>query len=231
MTAVEASQGKTSGTTTFLLGAAVGAFLVGVFWWATGDSDETRSLSFRFPGGSVDLSAAADGSMDHADALQEIYERDYARAGMLEWLETKQVYSLDSRELPDALAALCGSDKGEREACITTPVIRDLRSKMLSHDPPFHYVGEDVGIGVPSRDDQPPVSRAHACSGGLWVGRRIELSNPANGNSVEVVADAGTYTCTGVVKTPDLQLHFETADYLFNEPLREYGEARAVVLR
>ena len=157
--------------------------------------------------------------------------QDYARAGMLEWLETKQVYSLDSRKLPDALAALCGSDKGEREACITTPVIRDLRSKMLSHDPPFHYVGEDVEIGVPSRDDQPPVSRAHACSGGPWVGRRIELSNPANGNSVEVVADAGTYTCTGVVKTPDLQLHFETADYLFNEPLREYGEARAVVLR
>ena len=27
---------------------------------------------------------------------------------------------------------------------------------MLSHDTPFHYVGEDVEIGVPSRDDQPP---------------------------------------------------------------------------
>ena len=159
MTRVEASQGKKSGkTTAFLLGVAAGTFVVGVFWWATGDSDESRSLSFQFPGGSVDLSATADGSLDHADALQEIFETDYARAGMLEWLETQQVYSLSSRELPDALAALCGS--GEREACITVPVIRDLRGKMLSRDPPFHYVGEDVEIGVPSREGQPPVGVA-----------------------------------------------------------------------
>ena len=231
MTEVEASQKITGRTTTFLLGVAAGMFVLGLFWWATTDSDETRSLSFRFPGGSVDLSAAADGSMDHAKALQEIYKKDYARAGMLEWLERKQVYSLDSRKLPDSLAGLCGSGKAEREECIKTPVIRDLRSKMLSHDPPFHYVGEDVEIGVPKRNDQPPVKRAHACSGGPWVGRKIELSNPANDNSIEVVADAGTYTCTGEVRTPDLQLHFETAAHLFNEPLKKYGEARAVVLR
>ena len=214
------------------VGVAVGAGIVGIFWWSSG-SDETRNLSIQFPtGGRIELSAEADGAIDHAAVLEQIYSREFSRSGMLNWLQSKQVYSLDSRELPDALAAPCGTSQVEREACISIPVLQDLRDRVLSHSPPFHYVGEDVEIGVPNQEDQPPVGRAHACAGGRWSGRRIELSIPAAGNSLEVLADAGVYTCTGEVRTPDLQLSFEDADLLFGgEPLSEYGSARAVVLR
>ena len=216
-------------TVYFGLGVIFG--VVGAFWVL--DTDETRNLSIQFPtGGSIELSAEADGSIDHAAVLERIYSREFSRSGMLSWLQSKQVYSLDDWNLPDALAELCGASREEREACVEITVIEDLRVKMLSHSPPFHYVGEDVEIGVPNQEDQPPMGRAHACAGGPWSGRRIELSSPATGNSVEVVADAGVYTCTGEVRTPELQLNFEDADRLFGgEPLREYGSARAVVLR
>ena len=182
--------------------------------------------------GNIELSLEADGSIDHAAVLQQMYVTEFGRAGMLAWLSMYDIYSLENRDVPDALAVLCGADRLARETCVDIPVIQDLRVKMLGREPPFHHVGEDVEIGVPSQEDQPPGGRANACYGGRFFGREIQLSNQSNGNSVEVIADAGTYTCTGEVRTPDLQLNFEDADELLGgAPLNEYEPARAVILR
>ena len=96
-------------------------------------------------------------------------------------------------------------------------------------DVPFHYVGREIKVGVPSREDQPQPGMAHACKNSEFGDHAVELTNLRSKESVTVRA-SGSYECTGYNQYPDIQLSYTDARELFGRPMDKYEAAIAVVL-
>ena len=133
--------------------------------------------------------------MSHVAVLEQMYAEEFSRAGLEGWLEEKSIYQISNRAIAAALPSLCEEVSAQdplqerlrkQQACAEVDVIRDLRALARNRDVPFHYVGQEIRIGVPAEDDQPDPGRASACSDGEWHGQDIELTNP----SLDLVAAA-----------------------------------------
>ena len=215
------------------LGLAVG-FLI--CWGWQGMSSQTVAISF--PGGfSLDLQAEGN-QMSHVAVLEQMYAEEFSRAGLEDWLEEKSIYQISNRAVASALPSLCEEMSAQdplqerlrkQQACAEIDVIRDLRALARNRDVPFHYVGQEIRIGVPTEDDQPDPGRASACSEGEWHGQDIELTNPLNEQQITILS-SGSYRCTGVLGTADLQLNVGDAIGLFDGALDKYEVAVAVII-
>ena len=224
----------------FGLGIGVGAAVVGLFWFGTSGAG-TRNLAINIPGaGSISMEAA-NNEIDQEEVLNTLWgnEGSFTRSGMIGWLADKGIYELTSLNLVQAIENdLCGpipdsplDERIERgQECAAKVVARQLRELAQRKSPPFHYVGVSVQIGISlDEEHRPPDGRANACSEGEFSGRSVQLTNPLNDNQIIVLA-TGTYPCSGIGRTPDLQINEPDATELFDGPLDKYETVIAVIL-
>ena len=217
-----------------VLGILGGLFADGAFF--SGSSQ--RSVSVTLPGGvGLDLEATQDGIL-----LDSLYSRIYAdrsfRDGLIARLADDHIYQLTDPRLADALHEyLCSPipdqplterTNAARE-CAELPVARRLRQLAEMRNVPFHYVGREIRIGVPSREDQPKPGMAHTCKNSEFGDHAVELTNPRSNATITVRA-TGSYVCTGFTQYPDIQLGYTDAQELFGRPTNKYEAAIAVVL-
>ena len=145
-------------------------------------------------------------------------------------LVSKRYFHLTNRNLASALNKDLCKGKDE-EACADEPVASDLRQLSDGKQIPFHYVGKKVTIGVQS-DERHLRARgiANSCHPGEYLGKQIQLTNKEDNTKQITVVSTGFYTCTGIGRSPNIQLHPEDAKELFHVPLDAYQEAIAVIL-
>ncbi len=217
-----------------VIGFVLGIFVCRNFF--SGSSH--RSLSVTFPGG---YELALDATQDRIsiDSVYSSIQADNSLwAGLIARLADDQVYAIMDPSLADALHEYLCSPIPEQPTterirasreCAELPVARRLRQLAEIHDLPFHYVGREIKVGVPSRDHQPQLGLAHACRNSEFRDRRVELTNPRSKISVTVRA-SGSYECTGYNQYPDIQLSYTDAHNLFGRPMDKYEAAIAVVL-
>ncbi len=215
-----------------LVGVAFGFFLRRV------TMGRAAQFAVTFPGGfSVDVAAQQE-RVSHDTLLDHLYDEPFSQAGLMEWLRQRSIFHIADRVIADSLPQLCsdlGSDASlktrlawQRE-CANVALVRDLREMVQRRQVPFHFVGQEVRIGVPSTEDQPALGQANACAQGLLHGRTIELTNVTNRRQITVSA-TGQYRCTGLIGTPDLQLSHIDAQNLFDGPIDKYQDAVAIVV-
>ena len=219
-----------------------GALLVGIFLGAVAmaliSDHESTNLSVAVGSLSLGLETV-DGKIDQQKLLDDMYAENFARDGLMGWLRKKSIYEISDQGLADALNQdLCepipeepiASRIATGAACAEKPVARRLRELVQGRQPPFHYVGSEIEVGIPSADDgRPDEGRANACQEGPLVGRKVLLMNPLNEKEIEVLA-TGRYACPGFRKTADLQLHPNDANRIFDGALDKYNDAVAVVM-
>ena len=217
-----------------VIGFLVGLLADGKFF--SGSSQ--RSVSVTLPGGvGLDLQATQDGIL-----LDSLYSRLYAdrsfRDGLIARLAEDHIYQLTDPRLADALHDhLCSPIPDQpltertnaARACADLPVARRLRELAEMRNVPFHYVGRELNIGVPSHEDQPMPGMAHTCKNSEFGDHTVELSNPRSDATITVRA-TGSYVCTGFTQYPDIQLSYSDAKELFGRPTNKYESAIAVVL-
>ncbi len=215
------------------------ALMVGVIVGRGLPSDPaSQNVTWRFPGGSLTMHVKKDLSNPEV-MLKRVFEEDFSRAGALHWLREKyRIFALEDLSLIEAIEELCPDIPNEPfearqrrlEGCTKIPVVERLRLLAENRRPPFQYIGREVRIGVPEKEEhRPKDGHANVCRTKGYLGRKIELTNPANRNSI-VVKATGSYPCTGFAKFPDLQLNPQDARAMFDRPLQEYETAIAVVL-
>ena len=199
-----------------------------------------QSVEVTFPGGSALRLDASQPEIAHDQLLEEIFADTFMRDGLMGWLVDKDIFSFKDARLVEALnERLCGSIPEEpldqkikaSQDCAALPVAAALRQLVDQRQVPFHYVGISVQVGIPAREDQPGLGRAHACDDSEFRGKRVELTNPRTSNQIEVQV-SGTYRCTGfqINMFPNIQLGSEDAQELFPGPFQKFQEAIAVAL-
>ena len=198
-----------------------------------------KTLSITAGGLSMQLEAKGQ-EIAHEELLAQMYESDFVRAGLIKWLAHKDIFHISDPGLAEALNKnLCGSIpagplpdrmRAARE-CAEKEVVRNLRQIARRKEVPFHYVGKEVEIGIPSESEhQPRAGGANTCEeDDDLAGKRVELTNPLNQKKLEVQA-SGYYPCSGVGRTPDVQLNPADARKLVDGPLKKYQSAIAVAL-
>ena len=150
----------------------IGGLLVAFFIWRTGPSNPTeQSVEVTFPGGAALRLDASQPEIAHDQLLEEIFADTFMRDGLMGWLADKDIFSLQDARLVEALnERLCGSIPEEpldkkikaSQDCAALPVAAALRELVDQRQVPFHYVGIPVQVGIPAREDQPGLGRAHA---------------------------------------------------------------------
>ena len=184
---------------------------------------------------------AANNEIDQGELLNTLWgnANSFTRSGMIGWLAGKSIYELTSLNLVQAIENdLCGpipesplDERIERgQECAPTVVARQLRELAQTKSPPFHYVGVSVQIGISlDEEHRPPDGRTNACSEGEFSGKEVQLTDPLNDRQVIVLA-TGTYPCSGIGRTPDLQINETDVTGLFDGPLDKYETVIAVIL-
>jgi hypothetical protein len=208
--------------------------------WRAIPSDPAESeIEWDYPGGSLKINAKKDLNSPEA-MLIRLFSTDFSQAGTKKWLKDNyQMFSIEEQSLVDALKDLCslGPDmkpeerRQQMETCVKIPVISQLRSLAESHEPPFHYIGFKVKIGIP--DPEPKEGTANVCLKNPripseFLGKEIELTNPDNNVSITVKA-TGHYKCTGYNIFPDIQLSLNDARKLFIGQKRQEFENTKVI--
>lgn len=200
-----------------------------------------QSIQVEFPGnqGSVTIKSKRSETLPPDTLLARIFATDFGRSGILGILRNSyQIYHLEDARLVDALrerlcAPIPDAPLPERldkaKACAETPVANALRLLARTHQTPFHYVGEQVRMGVQGdQGHRPGRGRANVCRSGPFVGQRLQVVEPRTLQSVELQA-AGVYDCTLPVH-PKIQLDPTDAAALFAKPLDEYEEVIVIAL-
>ena len=210
--------------------------------WRAIPSEPTESeIEWDYPGGSLKINAKTDLNSPEV-MLTKLFSTDFSKAGTEKWLQDNyQMFSIEEQALVDALQDTCAPKPGmtprERrqfmETCVKTPVISKLRSLAENHEPPFHYIGIEINVGIP--DQEPMEGKANVCKnnpniGIDFLGKQIELTNPVNDVTITIKA-TGYYTCTGYNKYPDIQLSLKDAEKLFSGQNRhEYDTTKVIAV-
>ena len=197
----------------------------------------SAELEWKLGGQTLHLNVAKDLSNPEV-MFGKLFASEFSRAGTLELLRAKGVFSVDDMAMVDALNRLCPPDV-PRESWLKRQqrlskcfeekfLLQRLRGLADKHQAPFQYVGRDVLVATPPGD---ALSRgvANVCSSGDFVGRKLQLVNP-NGSAQVTVQASGVYTCT-VVTVADVQICSADARDLFNRPTGKLERAIAVVLK
>jgi hypothetical protein len=200
------------------------------------------SLKVTGPDGKASVEFNVEGdSVDYSQLLNNMFADDFLRPAAIGWLgEKKKLYPLYDERLATAIAQeLCEPipdmpfeerlEKGK--ACANKPVPSRLRALALDHKPPFHYIGVLVKAGVPAEPaHQPQPRRANVCRDGGFLGKRLQVINPRTQKTL-VVKAANSYTCTGYVRFPGIQLSPKDALALFEgQPLAALEDVIVVPL-
>ena len=121
------------------------------------------------------------GDQNFERMLVNMYANTFFRGGMMEWLSTKSIYSIEDPKMADALSTeLCPDTEGlsedqwlkARESCAELPVAEKLRSLRDNRQVPFHDIGQRIQVGKqvkePHRteDDQANTCRPVCSLGG-----------------------------------------------------------------
>ena len=173
----------------------------------------------------------------HEALLEPTYNNDCARAGLVQWLASKQTFRGSDAKLVNVIVNTVGqpSSEDDREAslgidreCSEKPAVAELRRRADTRRSPFHFVGAKVRVvGVP--DERPPRGRADACRDGEFWRRTVRLTYPGDSQRLIQVEFTGHYPCTDPT-APDIQLTEEDAISLFGGPTRQFEEAVAAVV-
>lgn len=117
------------------------------------------------------------------------------------------------------------------KACANNPVPSGLRALAFDRKPPFHYIDPLVKAGVlAEREHQPQIHRANECREGGFPAKRLQVINPRTRKTLFVRA-ANSYTGTGFVRVPGIQLSPKDAKALFEgRPLPTLEEVIVVPL-
>lgn len=195
------------------------------------------NIRLMFPNGSG-LEMQMERETPYETILDSMYAHDFARFGLMGWLADKGIFHFSDAMLVDSIhSGLCDTIpsepidkkmKSSRE-CADQPIAQGLRSLANDKQVPFHYLGIAVKVGFPPKGSRPIVGRANVCKTSPLRGMNVRVINLRTSNSTEVFA-SGIYTCTGFDRFPDIQLHVEDAEEIFDGPLQEYEDAIAVPL-
>lgn len=218
--------------------AGIVGLIIGLGLWRVLPSDAAKTeLDWKFNGQSLKLNVAKD-LRDPEAMFKKLFGTEFSRAGALALLRRQNIFSMEDSSFLDALRNYCPNEVAQPESpeqhqkrlrkCFEFGVLRQLRQMAVDHSPPFQYIGTEVRVGTPERD-QPPDLHANVCASGGLLGHRIEIDNPALKTTV-IVQATGYYDCTGFSDFPDIQLNAHDASTLFGRPTRKYENAIAVVL-
>jgi hypothetical protein len=212
-------------------------FLIG---WRAIPADPVESeIEWDYPGGSLKINAKTDLNSPE-NMLKRLFSTSFSKAGTEKWLKDNyMMYSLEEEALVNALQELCAPPANlsakERqkfmEACVNSPVLAQLRSLAENKEPPFHYIGVDVMVGIPDPEPEPGIANVCLKNPRIplrFLGKQIELTNPVNNVTITVKA-VGHYTCTGYNKFPDIQLNLEDARKLFSGQNRQAYDTTKVI--
>jgi len=210
--------------------------------WRAIPSDPAESeIEWEYPGGSLKINAKKDLSSPEA-MLVRLFSTNFSQAGTKKWLKDNyQMFSIEEQSLVDALKGMCAQEadmtpeerRQHMETCAKKPVISQLRSLAENHEPPFHYIGFEVKIGIP--DPEPKEGTANVCLKNPripveFLGKEIELTNPDNKVSI-IVKATGYYKCTGYNIFPDIQLNLNDARRLFiGQKRQEYEDTKVIAV-
>lgn len=211
----------------FIGGMAVGAlllFLIGRQFAPINPIKTSLKISGPDGKGAVELSVEGD-SVDFARIMQKIFSDEFLKHAAIGWLAEKQdIYKIDREELATAIETkLCDPIPDEPletrlklgKACADKVVAARLRALADRRLPPFHHVGQVGSMGLPGNQKHRPAQGfANVCKTSEFRGRKLQVSNPSNGNVVEVEA-TGYYECTPATRFPDIQLGVSDATTLF----------------
>ena len=200
---------------------------------------EVQAVSITFPGGDpVDLDTSTP-EIGHDALLERLFAGEARHAAVSDWLRGRDIYSLRDNGLADAIGTrLCdpipdrplAQRTARARACAETGVVRGLRELAERRAIPFHHLGVTVRVGVP--EERPPRGSAAVCEGSELQGQTVELTYGPTGDSLEVDASWGTYSCTEVegAEYPDIQLNPFDAFEIFPRPLARFHEAVAIIV-
>jgi hypothetical protein len=226
----------------FIVGVAFGALVVLLVWKYGPAQPRKTSLKVTGPDGKASIEFNVEGdSVDYSQLLNKMFDDDFLRPAAIGWLgEKKKLYPLHEERLATAIAQeLCEPipdlpleerlEKGK--TCANKPVPSRLRALAFDHKPPFHYIGVPVKAGVPAEPrDQPQTHRANVCREGGFLGKRLQVINPRTQKTL-IVKAANSYTCTGYVRFPGIQLSPQDATALFEgQPLAALEDVIVVPL-
>ena len=211
-------------------------------WHTTPTDSHDKKMILEFTGIGkleMDTSKPETAYQDLEEVLETIFENDFSKAGLMDWLVKKNIYFFRNDRLVKALNEdLCepfpensyAAKAKATEKCADRPVakgLRDLREKSLI---PFHHLGKVLDVGVPSREDQPRIGHVSIRESHLeLLGKKVELTYEPTGKQIEVEV-SGRYPCTGAVKCNDMHLNIEDAVKLFPGAIQKSQKATAYVL-
>ena len=198
-----------------------------------------QAVRITFPGGGAVELTTSTPEVGHEALLDEFFTDDTNRAAVVDWLRGRDFFAVQDLGLVDAIGTqLCDPipdsplDRrtAQARACADQPVASGLRRLAERRAVPFHHVGVTVRVGVP--EDRPPRGNAAVCEGSELQGRTVELTYGPTGNTLEVDASWGTYSCAEVegAEYPDIQLNPFDAFEIFPRPLARFHEAVAVIV-
>lgn len=178
--------------------------------------------------GAVGLSIK-NGKTDYEAVLTSMFSKPFARAGALDWLKREQgLYHIEDRGLTRKLSEMLPErlPDGKEETLEARSerldqlirkyvVIGDLRENADASKPPFQPVGRRVQIGVPEKGgEQPRQYYAYVPFNSNLAGKRIEVLNPANNQSLVLLGRAAIEVSDTV--NVDVQLNELQATRLFS---------------
>lgn len=174
-------------------------------------SPTEQSAKIQFPGGgSVEMDVSQP-EIAQAAVLEKLFSEEFTRGGVLGWLARKAIFSIrDARLVTAPQENLCDPIPAgplatrieKARDCAATPVARGLRALAGKKLAPFHYVGVEVKVGVQAEElHKPAQGSANVCRESGFLGKRVELTDPASGAQL-VVRASGSYPCTGMGGSP-----------------------------
>ena len=220
--------------------AVPGVVIIAVVYLASRNGPTSTNINWSFPTGSLTLNIEED-LQDHETMLEKLFENRFSRPAIIAWLrQTQKLFLIDDPALLLEIQSLCPDVSDEDpltrqqriENCISqSEVLRQLRELAEDRGSPFQYGGETVRVGFPDKPNpQLAPGRANVCRGSDYEGKRLQLTDVQRKVSIEVVANAGTYLCTGYDSHPQVQLHLNDSETLFGTSSGGVREAIAVIL-
>ena len=220
--------------------AVVGVVIIAVvlITWVNGAT--STKIAWSFPTGNLTLDIEED-LQDHETMLKKLFENQFSRPAIIEWLRrTQKLFLIDDPALLLEIKSLCPDVSNEDpltrqqriKNCISQSVVLGrLRELAEGRVAPFQYEGEIVRVGFPDKPNPQLIpGRANVCRGGGYEGKRLQLTDVQRKVSIEVVANAGTYLCTGYDNQPQVQLHLNDSNTLFGTSSGGVRKAIAVIL-
>ncbi len=184
------------------------------------DSD---NIEIGFPDGKLSVKIA-NNHIDYRSLLNKVFKDEESKAGMLQWLNGKNIFEVSDPKLVDKLAEIFPSVSQSNESLVQKAnrlntllnkykVIKELRTKADLKESPFQYIGKKITIGIPSQEDQPRKSFVNVGFESEFRDKTILIKNPLNKKELKV-RGRGAFP---KVEDELFQLNNKQVQYLFSK--------------